>query len=90
MQHREVARLAGEHLADGSDLLMFFPITDVLDDQDNVDPDKVADAAAHMIRERPGFAKNARVTTPGFGQGRWTSVDQGGGVSWGAVLRGRD
>jgi hypothetical protein len=42
-----------------------------------------------LVQWKPGLAKGARVPTPAFGQGRRTPVEEGSGVTWGAVLGGQ-
>jgi hypothetical protein len=86
---REVARIAGDTLEDGSDRVLFMPGLDgVLDDDGTPDPDLIAHRARQLVEWKPGLAKGARVPTPNFGQGRRTPIDQGSGTTWGAVLRG--
>ncbi|MGY1692345.1 hypothetical protein [Geodermatophilus sp. SYSU D01105] len=88
---REVARIAGDTLEDGSDLMLFMPdLADVLDDDGTPNPAKVAERAKQLVEWKPGLAKGARVPTMSFGQGRRLAVDQGSGVTWGGVLRGHD
>ncbi|WP_141682016.1 hypothetical protein [Mycobacterium malmoense] len=73
LQLRELVRLAGEHLAQPADLLALggVALADLLDDDGNVDPDAVAEAAAALIESRPGLARNPRVlaTDPTQGTG---------------------
>jgi hypothetical protein len=88
---REVARIASDILEDGFDLIVFMPgdYSDMVDKNGAVDAEKVTEYAQELVRWKPGLAKGARVPTPGFGQGRRAVVDQGDGVSWGQVMRGR-
>ncbi len=90
MREAEVTRLAAEYLHGPGDLLLFRRLPDVLDEDGLVDLAKVRTVAAELIATRPGLAKGAAVPSRGFGQGRRMPVDQGSGVTWGAVLRGRD
>jgi transaldolase len=88
---REVARIASDTLEDGFDLIVFMPgdYSDMVDKNGAVDAEKVTEYARQLVEWKPGLAKGARVPTPGFGQGRRAAVDQGDGVTWGAVLRGQ-
>lgn len=54
----EVTRLAGQILAEGSDLLDLGGVSldDLRDDEGNVDPDEVAAMAAALADSRPGLA----------------------------------
>ncbi|SDM66253.1 hypothetical protein SAMN05660642_03054 [Geodermatophilus siccatus] len=90
LQEAEVTRLAAEYLHDPGDLVLFGRLSDVLNDDGMVDPTKVKTVAAELIAARPGLAKGAAVPSRSFGQGRQMSVDQGSGITWGAVLRGHD
>jgi FtsZ-interacting cell division protein YlmF len=88
---REVARIASDTLEDGFDLIVFMPgdYSDMVDQYGAVDAERVTEYAQQLVQWKPGLAKGARVPTPGFGQGRRTPADQGSGVTWGSVLRGR-
>jgi hypothetical protein len=88
--YRDVARIAGDTLENGWDLVLSMPgVADVLEDNGIPDPEKIAERAEQLAEWKPGLRKGARVPTPSFGQGRRTSVDSGTGASWGEVLRGR-
>ena len=91
LQTRELHRLAGEHLAQPEDLLTLgrVELAELLDDDGNVDPEAVADAAAALIETRPGLAKNPRVAATDLSQG------MGGGgkpkaPEWVDLFRDRD
>ncbi len=58
-------------------------------DNDDMKPDKVADAARQMIEWPPSFAKGAAIGAR-LRQGRRTPVDQGSDVSRGAALHQQD
>ena len=87
---REVARTASDTQEVGFDLIVFMPgdYSDMVDEYGAVDAEKVTEYAEELVKWKPGLAKGARVPTPGFGQGRRAAVDQGDGVTWGALLRG--
>jgi hypothetical protein len=89
--YRDVARIAGDALENGWDLVLFMPdLADVLDDDGIPDPETIAERAEQLAEWKPGLRKGARVPNRGFGQGRRTPVAQGSSVIWGAVLRGHD
>lgn len=72
-QRRDVARLAGETLAQPSDLFDVGgrDLADLLDDAGEVDADKVTMAAAALLESRPGLAKAKDQVWPAdTGQGR--------------------
>jgi hypothetical protein len=88
LQTAEVQRLAAQ-LHDPANLWQHVELVELLNEDGEVDPERVAEAVAaladsksHLLRPPP--------RTPGFAQGRRTPVDQGSSVTWGAVLRGRD
>lgn len=89
MHRSEVARLAGEHLAQGADLLELgeVPLEQLLNEDGDVDAEAVAAAAEALLDLRPGLG-HAPVPFPDTGQG-----SRGGHVApattWGDVLRGR-
>lgn len=86
LQLRELHRLAGEHLAQPADLLALGEVTlaELLDDDGNIDPEAVAEAAAALVEARPGLAKNPKVLatdptqghggSPGRGQPDWADL----------------
>lgn len=89
LQRAEVARLAGEHLAQGADLLEYgmVGLDALLGEDGNVDPDQVGLATATLLSQRPGLGKAPVAKGPtihphhtGSGRGR-------GGTTWGDVLR---
>lgn len=88
LQLREVHRLAGEHLAQPADLLTLGEATlaELLDDDGNVDPEAVADAAAAVVEARPGLAKNPKVAAVDSTQGHGGSPG-GGRLDWADLLK---
>lgn len=71
LQRAEVARLAGEKLAQGTDVFDIgrTELADVLDADGNVDPALVGERVTELLASRPGLA--APVTTwPDVGQGK--------------------
>lgn len=70
MQRREIERLAGSRLADGSDLwLSENTPADYLDDSGNVDPAKVQADAELLLSERPRLGKLSPAFDPTQGTG---------------------
>lgn len=71
MQRAEVERVAGEYLAMPGDLFSLSgnELADYLDDDGNVDPEKVAADAVAVLTERPGLRKNAPAFDPTQGTG---------------------
>ncbi|MBM7458576.1 hypothetical protein [Rhodococcus coprophilus] len=71
LQRAEVERIASAELAMGSDLFTLSgnTLTDYLDDDGNVDPEKVAADVAAVLTERPGLRKNAPAFDPSQGTG---------------------
>ncbi|SUA04014.1 Uncharacterised protein [Mycolicibacterium fortuitum] len=71
MQRAEVERLAAEHLSHASDFFTFSGngIADYLDENGNVDPDKVEADARVIVSERPGLAPRVWATDPTQGAG---------------------
>jgi hypothetical protein len=61
-------------------------LVELLDDDGEVDPHRVAEAIAALADSRPYLLKPSR-PTPGFGQGQRSSVDTG--ATSGSALRGR-
>ena len=72
LQTRELHRLAGEHLAQPEDLLTLggVELAELLDEDGNVGPEAVAEAAAALVETRPGLAKNPRVLAVDSTQGQ--------------------
>jgi hypothetical protein len=62
LQLRELHRLAGEHLAEPGDLLTLGggSLADYLDENGDVDPERVSEAVADVLAARPGLRPNAR------------------------------
>jgi hypothetical protein len=88
MQKAEVQRMAAQ-LHDPADLWQQVELVELLDEDGEVDPERVAGAVAALAHSKPYLLKPPP-RTRGFGQGRRTPIDQGSGTTWGAVLRGRD
>ncbi len=88
-QRREVERIAGEALARPGDVwLDGADVGAVLDDEGQVDANKVAEVAASVLDGRPGLAKVVvRRPRPDHAQGAPASR---GGASWGDVLKARE
>lgn len=68
--------------ASGVDLL------ELLDEDGEVDPERVAEPVAALADSRPYLLRPPRGSN--FGQGNRTPVDMGSGVTWGALLRRHD
>lgn len=90
-QRRDVSRIAGETLAQPSDLFDVGrrELADLLDDDGEVDEEKVNLASAALLESRPGLAKAKDQVWPAdMGQG-----NRGGAfspaASWAGVLSGR-
>jgi len=90
LQRAEVARLASQHLAQGTDLLEYGMVgLDALIGEDGrVDPDQVGLATATLLAERPGLGKAPVPKGPTLGR-HYTNMtgSRGGGPTWGDVLR---
>jgi hypothetical protein len=71
LQLRELHRLAGEHLAEPGDLLTLGggSLADYLDDDGNVDPERVSEAAADVLAARPGLRPRGRYVDMSQGKG---------------------
>ncbi|MDF3307867.1 hypothetical protein P3H15_22855 [Rhodococcus sp. T2V] len=93
-QRAEVERLAGE-LAMPGDLFTLggLTVSDLLDENGEVDPETVAAEVAELLESRPGLSANARIPAGpmyrNFGQGATTNNGRGGGAShsWHDALR---
>ncbi|MBU8808069.1 hypothetical protein KL953_04115 [Mycolicibacterium goodii] len=85
-QRAEIERLASERLAHPSDVLTLSgnDIADYLDDDGNVDPDKVAADIEAILSERPGLAKPLRAVDPSQGRGGATPPPA---PTWSSLLR---
>lgn len=85
MQAAEVARLATGPgaLHDGQDLLLTTKIDDLLDDEGNLDPEKVSEAVATLVEKKPHLAKPAFESGVGIGEKSPASS-----VSWADVIAG--
>lgn len=93
LQRAEILRAAGD-LAEPNDLFTLGGITleDLLDEDRNVDAEKVTEAVAALLDSRPGLHKNARHPAQQryrqYGQSAGTYIGGGSGVTWGDALRG--
>jgi hypothetical protein len=75
---REVARIAGDTLEDGSDLVLFMPGLDgVLDDDGRPDPDLIAKRARQLVSGSRAWRRARGVPRSNFGQGRRTPIRPG-------------
>jgi hypothetical protein len=89
--HRtEVARLAGEHLADGSDIFRDgeVELDSLLNDEGDVDAGKVAIVAAEVVERQPPHWKRRETTASGGadgGKGADTKEDEP--LSFGEALK---
>ncbi len=85
MQKAEVERLVAGDLAMPTDLwLTGASLPDLLDDDGDVDPAKVADAVTAVLTERPGLR---RLTHPNFDGGVRTAAPTG--PTWADALRAK-
>ncbi|MDI9940876.1 hypothetical protein QM806_36565 [Rhodococcus sp. IEGM 1351] len=85
LQTRELERVAAKHLSVPADLLTLSgkTLADLLDDDGDVDPEKVAAVAVEVLGARPGLKPNDRATDPSQGHG-----SHGRGTPrWGDLLR---
>jgi hypothetical protein len=76
LQTRELERIASKHLSAPADLLTLGGVTldDLLDDNGDVDPEKVEEAARSVLGTRPGLGKLDRATDPTQGHGNGIPV----------------
>lgn len=66
LQHAEAERLAGEQLTDGADLWRDgATLTDLLDDDGDLDPGKVREAAEALVQAHPHWRRGAHRVRPG-------------------------
>ncbi|MFA7511858.1 MAG: hypothetical protein WCZ29_15370 [Mycolicibacterium vanbaalenii] len=90
MQRNEVERLAAEHLKDGTDLWRDgAQLADLLDDDGNIDPDKITDVTQTLVTAHPHWRKLAPAAppasivtatdkiAPGEKQATWSDLLQG-------------
>ncbi len=82
-QRAEAERIAAESLAAPADLWLFTDVAAVLNDEGDVDPEKVREIGRTVAAERPGLARVA----PSFDGGARTSVDPG--KSWSQLIGGK-
>jgi hypothetical protein len=88
MQRAEVERLAAR-LHDPGDLWTAgVDLVELLTEDGQVDPERVAEAVAALADSRPYLLKPPP-RVPNFGQGRRPLVDSGSATTWGSVLRGQ-
>jgi hypothetical protein len=87
MQRTEVERQAAG-LHDPGDLWTAgVDLAELLTEDGDVDPERVAEAVAALADSKPYMLKPPRGSN--FGQGRRPLVDSGSGTTWGSVLRGQ-
>jgi hypothetical protein len=87
MQRAEVERMAAR-LHDPADLWgAGVDLLELLNEDGEVDPERVAEAVAALTDSKPYLLKPPRGSN--FGQGNRTPVDMGSGTTWGSVLSGR-
>lgn len=91
LQRGEAERLAAAVLADGGDLWRDgHNITELINDDGHLDPDKVAELASNLVAAHPHWSKRTApktVKTGGMASGA-TSPAQQITPSWSSVLRG--
>ena len=86
LQQREVEQIAAAHLSAPADLLTLGGVTlaDLLDDDGNVDADKVTAVAADVLGTRPGLRPNQPAIDPSQGSGGNPGKST---PTWGSLLR---
>lgn len=89
MQQAEVERLAGESLAMPGDLFSLSgnTVADYLDDNGNVDPERVQADVAEILAERPGLKPQAPAYDPSQGTGGGPARST---VKWGNLFTEKD
>ena len=87
MQHPEVERLAAQ-MHDPADIWQQVELVELLDDDGEVDHEKVAEAVAALGDSKPHLLKPPP-KSPSFMQGRQAFIDRDSGTSRGQALRGR-
>lgn len=91
MQRAEISRIAATELAQADDLFTVGgnTVADLLNDAGDVDPGKVKEKTAELVRLRPGMSKHAyRIPPPrypNFGQGS-SGAGTVQSASWSAVI----
>ncbi|BBY91334.1 hypothetical protein MGALJ_10030 [Mycobacterium gallinarum] len=89
LQRREVERLAADHLADGADLWRDgAQLEDVLDDDGDIDADKVTDLARTLLESHRHWRRNAPAAPPAStvtANGKITAEDPQ--VTWTDLLK---
>ncbi len=86
----EVERHAAPRLADPDDLFSLgkVEVADLLDDEGEVDPEKVEQAVTDLLERKPRLARNYEPDADGFDGGARKSVSNSP-PTWGSVLGGR-
>lgn len=69
MQRADIERVAGEHLAQGSDIFLTSELNEYLGEDGTVDYGTVAEAAKALLAERPRLGKNQPAHDPSQGIG---------------------
>ena len=88
MQSREAEQYA-DRLYQPADLHTFGPdITDLLNEEGDVDPERVRQAVADIIAARPGLGKPPQQRGPSPSGAGAMGARVGGGKGWSDVLRG--
>jgi hypothetical protein len=87
MQRAEVERLAARLHNPGDLWTAGVDLVELMNEDGEVDPERVAEAVAALADSKPYLLKPPR--SYNFGQGKRTPVDSGTGTTWGSVLRGR-
>jgi hypothetical protein len=88
LQRAEVERLAGDVLAQGSDVFTVAGIAldEVLTPEGTVDADLVRMAVAQLVATRPGLHKGAKQVAPDVGQGNRGAAGASSGRSWSDII----
>ena len=88
LQRRDVERLAGERLSVAADLFEIgrVELAELLDDDGDVAPAKVAAALDQLLTDRPGLAQPGPVRWPDSGQGTRQQSTMGAQTKWAEVL----
>ncbi len=91
MQQAEVNHLVAERMADPEDLRVLgkVELADLLDDEGEVDSEKVEQAVTDLLERKPRLAADYQPDADGFDGGARQSVSNGGDASWSSVLGGR-
>lgn len=86
MHRREVERIAGEHLAQGSDLLDISgnDVGAYLDENGDIDIDRIREDVELLLQERPGLSRHWGAFDPSQGTGG--SQSKAHTPSWGSMF----